>query len=172
MYNSPSFDMNEFNSGPQDPSSMCLVCHNGIFSSLVEYPGPGSHPDEIYDYEMNPTFWAMLDTDLRDDHPISFTYNPALDASQDNNGFPDPVECPDKEWRYWIPGDQGTLTYPLYGDAPTYQFECATCHAVHDSIAYPGKQMIGGKSVGTQVFFLRTSNEGSELCNDCHINRL
>ena len=66
MYNSPSFDMNEFNSGPQDPSSMCLVCHNGIFSSLVGYPGPGSHPNETYDYEMNPTFWAMLDTDLRE----------------------------------------------------------------------------------------------------------
>ena len=50
-------------------------------------------------------------------------------------------------------------TYPLYGPgttaAPTTQFECATCHAVHDTVAYPGKQMVGGKSVGTQVFFLR-----------------
>ena len=76
MYNSPSFDMNDFNTGPQDPSSLCLVCHNGVFSSLVNYPGPGSHTNENYDYQMNPTFWAMLDTDLTNEHPISFTYDP------------------------------------------------------------------------------------------------
>lgn len=176
MYNSPSYDMNDFNTGPQEPSSLCLVCHNGVFSGLVNYPGPGSHTNENYDYEMNPTFWAMLDTDLSNEHPISFTYDPALDSSQDNNGFPDPVPCPDAPWRGWIPGDQGSLTYPLYGSgtttAPTDQFECSTCHAVHDTVAYPGKQMVGGKSVGTQVFFLRTSNAGSALCDDCHVNRL
>ena len=176
MYNSPSYDMNEFNTSPQVPSSLCLVCHNGVFSSLVNYPGPGSHSNENYDYEMNPTFWAMLDTDLSNEHPISFTYDPALDSSQDNNGFPDVEIGSDSPWRGWIPGDQGTLTYPLYGSGtalnPTDQFECATCHAVHDTVAYAGKQMVGGKSVGTQVFFLRTSNAGSELCNDCHVNRL
>ena len=41
-YDSPSFDMNDFNTGPQEPSSLCLVCHNGVFSSLVNYPGPGT----------------------------------------------------------------------------------------------------------------------------------
>ncbi len=176
MYNSSSYDMNEFNTSPQSPSSLCLVCHNGVFSSLVNYPGPGSHSNENYDYEMNPTFWAMLDTDLTNEHPISFTYNPALDSSQDNNGFPDAAIGSSSPWRAWIPGDQGSLTYPLYGSgtitAPTDQFECATCHAVHDTVAYPGKQMVGGKSVGSQVFFLRTSNAGSALCDDCHINRL
>ncbi|MGW8180658.1 MAG: hypothetical protein ACWGQW_18140, partial [bacterium] len=86
MYNSPSYDMNDFNTGPQEPSSLCLVCHNGVFSSLVNYPGPGSHSNENYDYEMNPTFWAMLDTDLSNEHPLSFTYDPSKDNSQDNNG--------------------------------------------------------------------------------------
>jgi len=175
MYNSPSFDMNNNLTAPREPSSLCLVCHNGVFSSLVNYPGPGSHTNENYDYEMNPTFWAMLDTDLRNEHPISFNYDPTMDSSQDNNGFPDANQCPDTPWRYWIPsvstGD--TLAYPLYGSAPTTNwFECATCHAVHDTIAYTGKQMVGGKSVGTQVFFLRASNAGSNMCADCHQNRL
>ena len=175
MYDSPSYDMNDFNTGPQEPSSLCLVCHNGVFSSLVNYPGPGSHSNENYDYQMNPTFWAMLDTDLSNDHPISFTYDPTKDNSQDNNGFPDAEPCTDAPWRQWIVGTNGA-TYPLYGPgttaAPTTQFECATCHAVHDTVAYPGKQMVGGKSVGTQVFFLRRDNSGSAMCADCHVNRL
>jgi hypothetical protein len=174
MYGSASFDMNDFNAGPQEPSSLCLVCHNGVFSSLVNYPGPGSHQNENYDYQMNPTFWAMLDTDLTNDHPLSFTYNPAKDSNQDNNGFPAQQPCPTAPWRNWIYGTAGN--YPLYGTgttaAPTTQFECATCHSVHDTISYPGKQMVGGKSVGTQVFFLRASNYNSGMCADCHRNRL
>ena len=174
MYNSPSFDMNDFNTGPQAPSSLCLVCHNGVFSALVNYPGPGSHTNENYDYEMNPTFWAMLDLDLSNEHPLSFTYDPAKDNSQDNNGFPPATPCPDAPWRSWIVGSSGGV-YPLYGPgttlAPTSQFECSTCHAVHDTVAYPGKQMVGGKSVGQQAFFLRADNSESKMCADCHVNR-
>jgi len=171
MYDSPSYDMNE-GKQPQAPSSLCLVCHNGVFSSLVNYPGPGSHSNENYDYEMNSFFWAMLGTDLTNDHPISFTYDPSKDNNQDNNGFPQAQPCPTAPWRMWIPGDQGQLTYPLYGSGTTAnQFECATCHSVHDTIAYVGKEMTAGKSTGSQVFFLRSSNAGSALCNDCHVNR-
>jgi hypothetical protein len=171
LYDSPSYDMNE-NKQPQAPSSLCLVCHNGVFSSLVNYPGPGSHTNENYDYEMNPTFWAMLGIDLTNDHPVSFTYDPTKDNNQDNNGFPPAQPCPTAPWRLWIPGDQGLITYPLYGAGATAdQFECSTCHSVHDTVAYIGKQMVGGKSVGSQVFFLRSSNAGSEMCNDCHVNR-
>jgi hypothetical protein len=178
MYSSPTYDMGAVSaSSPQEPSSLCLVCHNGIFSSLVNYPGPGSHTNENYDYEMNPTFWAMLDTDLRNEHPISFTYDPSLDANQDNNNFPPAEQCSaETPWRYWIPGQEGRLTYPLYrksslSSGNTTEFECSTCHSVHDTVLYPGKQMVGGKSVGTQVFFLRASNAGSLMCADCHRNR-
>jgi hypothetical protein len=174
MYASPTFDMASVQSAqPNSPSSLCLVCHNGVFSSLVNYPGPGSHQNENYDYEMNPTFWAMLGTNLTDDHPISFEYDPALDNDQDDNGFPNEVPCPTAPWRLWIPGGEGALTYPLYGTgAQANMFECATCHSVHDTVNYPGKTMVGGKSVGTQVFFLRTDNTSSALCADCHVNRL
>jgi len=174
LYNSISFDMYSGNQ-PQSPSSLCLVCHNGVFSSLVNYPGPGSHANESYDYEMNPTFWAMLDTNLKDDHPISFTYAPNMDSTQDNNGFPNPLPCNNgTRTRNWLPSwssNNSGFYYPLYG-SDSLQFECATCHSVHDTVSYNGKQLIGGKSVGTQVFFLRHTNEGSKMCGDCHINRL
>ncbi len=172
MYDSPSFDM-DIATQPQSPSSLCLVCHNGVFSSLVNYPGPGSHSGEEYDYEMNPTFWAMLGTDLTNEHPISFTYEPAADTSQDNNGFPDANECDTgRQTRLWIPSvnTSRSLAYPLYGSTLD-QFECATCHSVHDTVNYTGKQLVGGKSVGTQVFFLRSDNSESQMCADCHINR-
>jgi hypothetical protein len=173
MYNSPSFDMVRA-SQPQAPSSLCLVCHNGVFSSLVNYPGPGSHSGEEYDYEMNPTFWAMLGTDLTNEHPISFTYEPNRDSNQDNNWFPDPNLCNTAyQTRYWVPSTATpsmTLAYPLYGP-DARQFECSTCHSVHDTVRYNGKQIVGGKSVGTQVFFLRHSNAESAMCADCHRNR-
>jgi hypothetical protein len=147
------------------------VCHNGVFSSLVNYPGPGSHGNENYDYQMNPTFWAMLDIDLSNEHPISFKYDPSLDTDQDNNGFPQATTCSTNPNRKWIQTSHGT--YPLYGTgSENERFECATCHSVHDTVAYSGKQMVGGKSVGTQVFFLRADNSGSKMCAACHVNRL
>jgi len=176
LFDSPSFDMYSGNQ-PQAPSSLCLVCHNGVFSSLVNYPGPGSHSGEEYDYEMNPTFWAMLGLDLSNEHPISFTYDPAMDSTQDNNGFPDPVVCTTGNGdRNWIASANTgkTYAYPLYGGTaavPGFEMECSTCHSVHDTVPYPGKQLVGGKSVGSQVFFLRSTNSESKMCADCHRNR-
>jgi hypothetical protein len=167
MYQSPSFDMYEGNQ-PQAPSSLCLVCHNGVFSSLVNYPGPGSIDNPDYDFEMNDGLWAMLGTSLTDDHPISFTYDPIKDNTQDFNDFPEAIPCPTTPDRMWIPDAQtGTIRYPLYGTNKD-QFECATCHAVHDTINYSGKEFTGGKSVGDQVYFLRNTNEVSTMCADCH----
>jgi len=182
-YTNITFDMQDTTAwtDPGYPSNLCLVCHNGVYSSLVNYPGPGSHSGEEYDYEMNPTFWAMLGTDLSNDHPIGFDYVPSKDNEQDNNGFPEPNTCitggGTAANRMWIPSTSTgrARAYPLYSDAtnPTdkIRFQCATCHAVHDTINYPGKQLIGGKSVGTQVFFLRNTNYESRLCADCHPNR-
>jgi hypothetical protein len=166
MYASPSFDMNE-GKQPQAPSALCLVCHNGVFSGLVNYPGPGSIDNPDYDYEMNPGLWAMLGTDLTDDHPLSFTYDPIKDNTQDYNDFPQAIPCPATPDRMWIPDTTGNIRYPLYG-VNHDQFECATCHAVHDTVNYPGKELVGGKSVGTQVFFLRRDNTASKMCRDCH----
>ncbi len=180
MYASPTFDMRVAQAAqPQAPSSLCLVCHNGVFSELVNYPGPGSPVNEDYDYQMNAFFWAMLDTALHDDHPISFTYIPSLDA--DYNNFPIATSCgfstaPRKcipSFDLPVGGGTGFIGYPLYGSQMD-QFECATCHSVHDTVEYTDggvKTLVGGKSVGTQVFFLRRDNTKSMLCGDCHKNR-
>jgi len=178
MYDSATFDMGQGESGPGNPSNLCLVCHNGVFSSLINYPGPGSHQNESYDFEMNPTFWAMIGTDLMNDHPISFTYDPTLDEEQDRNGFPPTVDCVvGTTTRQFISASECDGApgfgpgFPLYG-AANDKFECATCHAVHDTVDYSGKQLVGGKSVGNQVFFLRCDNAGSAFCGDCHRRRL
>jgi len=160
--NSPSFDMGVgAASTPGNPSNLCLVCHNGQFSSLVNYPGPCNvNPDPAYDLEV--AGCANLELDLTNDHPISFTYNPALDASSDNNGFPNITNV--TATRNAIVGAISGTYYYLYGSSPNNQFECATCHSVHDVATYDGKG-------STTVYFLRHDNAGSTLCRDCHFNR-
>lgn len=171
MYDSTSFDMNEGNTAPYAPSSLCLICHNGVASTLSNYPGPCSTPDALYDYDMPDNACGMIGTpagvahDLTNDHPISFTYNPSLDTVNDNNGFPGTTTI---GTRNWIIGAYSGEQFPLYVGGPTGiavdQFECATCHSVHDTIDYPDKGSL-------QVYFLRADNTGSTMCQDCHVNR-
>jgi hypothetical protein len=184
MYSSVSFDMsNGPTAQPQNPSTLCLVCHNGVASTLVNYPGPGpagGPNDDQYDLSIA-GYWGDLSmsdglgTDpgtpsLSDDHPISFKYDPTKDDSTDNNDFP---TAEDMGARKYIRGNATTGTsantlYPLYNnggaDATKSQFECPTCHSVHNTATYNGQGV-------TQVFFLRATNENSKLCKDCHIAR-
>jgi hypothetical protein len=165
LYDSISFDMGP-TTAPRSPSSLCLVCHNGIASELVNYPGPCSNPDAAYDIEV--AGCADLGTDLSNDHPISFNYNATADL--DNNDFPvsnnvGSVSRP----RFAIPGFISGTNYFLYANsaataAVDQWFECATCHSVHDLANYPGKG-------SEQVYFLRADNTGSQMCLDCHTAR-
>jgi hypothetical protein len=160
MYTSFTFDMGPAESaGPRYPSNLCLVCHNGVASELVNYPGPCSDPDGAYDLQISGC--ADLGTNLGDDHPISFNYWSTADV--DNDGFP-PISSAGTGTRAQINGLVGT--YPLYGTVggENNWFECATCHSVHDVVDYNGKG-------DYQVFFLRADNTGSAMCLDCHQNR-
>lgn len=159
MYESPTFDMVTGRADqPQAPSSLCLVCHNGVFSELVNYPGPCSNPDAAYDIIVQGC--ADLDLDLTDDHPLSFTYDPTLDV--DGNDFPTAI-IKGSKGRKFIPGPYTSTDYPLYGENYD-QFECSTCHSVHNTVAYPGQG-------DYQVYFLRADNSGSLMCQDCHVAR-
>lgn len=171
LYSSSSSETDQMKH-PRSPSSLCLVCHNGIFSSLVVYRGPGSRESEDYDYVTNHAFWNMVDSHLKDGHPVGFTYDPARDnCCEVNNGFPATNSgTTDIQLKSSIPGSEGEKTYPLYGEKSSFQFECATCHAVHDTVSYSGKTFFGGRSVGSQAFFLRHSNAESSMCIDCHRN--
>lgn len=153
-YNSATFDMgpaNANNTGPQ--TLLCMVCHDGQASTLVNYPGPGSTPNTNYDLDVGDiSGWANLGTSLAEEHPVAFVYNSSLD--KDGNGFPAAVNSV-------IPGGGIGAEYRLY-DNDTFQ--CATCHAVHDTATYSGKGT-------TQVYFLRTTNDASAMCVDCHTLR-
>jgi len=163
LYSSISFDMGP-TTQPRSPSSLCLVCHNGIASELVNYPGPCSNPDAAYDLTV--AGCADLGTDLSNEHPISFNFNASLDL--DNNVFPSALQIrTTPSARYAIPGAISGTNYMLYGNVGTtdlYWFECATCHSVHDLATYPGKGEY-------QVYFLRADNTGSQMCLDCHTTR-
>jgi hypothetical protein len=162
LYNSSSFDMSP-TTQPRNPSALCLVCHNGIYSELVNYPGPCSNPDAAYDIEV--AGCADLGIDLSNEHPISFNYDPSVDY--DNNGFPTVTTITrlSGSQRQYIPGNLTGTMYFLYGNNTEINwFECATCHSVHDLVEYEGKGEY-------QVYFLRADNTGSQMCLDCHANR-
>lgn len=166
IYESPSFDM-EAEEVLQLPSSQCMTCHNGVSSNLVNYPGPGSNMDTSYDIINNdPLFssYSNMGSNLKNNHPVSFIYAPTRDV--DNNGFPESRKVGTS--RKAIVGSRGV--YPLYGPNDNH-FECSTCHDVHDTVEYPGKEINDGKSSGRQIFFLRADNTGSRMCTDCHTNR-
>jgi len=167
MYSSFTFDMGANNGAsatPRYPSNLCLVCHNGLSSTLVNYPGPCSNPDGAYDLTL--AGCADLGITLANDHPLSFNY--VASADLDNDGFPETVSAGGVRLR--IPSWSGAapLGYPLYGTDTTAAnnnwFECATCHSVHDVVDYVGKG-------DYQVFFLRADNTGSGMCLDCHTKR-
>jgi len=160
-YGSISFDMGP-TVQPRNPSALCLVCHNGLPSELVNYPGPCSNPDAAYDIEV--AGCADLGLDLTDDHPLSFNFN--ADADLDGNNFPDAFQIrTTPSPRFAIPGSISSINYMLYGEnGATDWFECATCHSVHDLAVYPGKGEY-------QVYFLRSDNTGSQMCLDCHAAR-
>jgi hypothetical protein len=173
MYASDTFDMIDLlATAPRGVSALCMVCHNGVASTLVNYPGPKSVQNTDYDLTMTlaaNTKFTMLGTGMADDHPISFTYVPALDDVTDANGFPTAITVSTgTKTRKMVPGTGAN--YPLYGAAQD-QMECATCHSVHHTAEYPGPAMDNGKSAGTQVYFLRADNSGSRMCTDCHTRR-
>jgi predicted CXXCH cytochrome family protein len=119
--------------GPPDGiSKLCLSCHDGV-TNVDAYGGkPGSNPM---------TGGANLGLDLRDDHPVSFTYDDAL-ATTDGSLFqPSSANS----------GLGGTIQDDMLF---TDKLECGSCHDVHDDTFDP---------------FLRKDNDNaSALCLTCH----
>jgi hypothetical protein len=165
-YSSATFDMGPA-AEPKYGSGACLTCHNGVTAGLVNYPGPGSIANANYTFQMGAgqytttyATWANLGIDLSNDHPVGFTYAPALDNTTDNNGFPATIPT----------------QFRLFG-ASKNQFECGTCHAVHHTPAAAYTTNVWDNTNKThtsttgQVYFLRSSNTASALCNACHVNR-
>lgn len=127
---------------PQGVSLACLSCHDGTVAIS------GGHK---VDY-VNPD--ASLGTDLRDDHPISFTYDTALanPVTGDAGLFDPSVKL--------VPAAGGNLAGKtikaalLKGDS----LECSSCHDVHGSR--------GDAANSPLLLVIPTAN--SALCLTCH----
>jgi predicted CXXCH cytochrome family protein len=81
---------------------------------------------------------SKIGSDMRNDHPVSFTYDAAL-ATADGR-LVVPVSAS------WV---DASRKIPLFNG----KLECASCHDVHDDSNSP---------------FLRKNNAGSALCLSCH----
>lgn len=190
--NSATFDAVQ--NGPGDVSLACLSCHDGTqaMDNIINAPGSGGYNSTgggvsglVYTWTavqgkvsaegflQNSTTGAnipMLDTDLRNDHPIGINYcgaasNTALITAVGN--------CADKDFnsgiggggsKAWIDTPGGTTGGAFEkSDLPLYNYsggvgirvECATCHDPH-------------QDPSTVATFLRVANSGSKVCLTCH----
>jgi predicted CXXCH cytochrome family protein len=112
MYTSASMDM-LVAPQPQGVSLQCLACHDGILASnhsLSNDRRRRQAAPEIFGLSGT----LSTGTDLRNDHPISVTY----DAAKDRGFHPA------------LLGKVGDL--PLYGPNKD-QLECTSCHDPHSS---------------------------------------
>ncbi|MCP4005036.1 MAG: hypothetical protein GY725_12655 [bacterium] len=97
---------------PTGASKLCLSCHDGTVAlgNLV------SQPEEIGfvgGVRFMPSGGSLVDSDLRDDHPISFDYDSALAAQRAD--LVDPSEL------------MGSVTVD-----PRGQLQCTSCHDPHN----------------------------------------
>jgi len=117
---------------PSGRSKLCLSCHDGTVA-LDSFGGRTGTQYMPADH--------TIGTNLRNDHPISFTYNDAL-AVVDRGLFSPSSKAS---------GLGGTIQRDLLFNN---KMECSSCHDVHNSLGIDN--------------LLRKSNAGSALCLTCH----
>jgi predicted CXXCH cytochrome family protein len=125
-----SSTLNALPGQPSATSLACLSCHDG--SVAIDSYGSNTGTNM-----MGGT--AKVGTDLSNDHPISFTYDATLAAS--DGGLVSPTSTSFVNAAHTVPLFSGKM-------------ECASCHDVHDN---------------TIPKFLRINNAGSALCLSCHV---
>jgi hypothetical protein len=177
MYSSSTLDAT-MPAEPNDRSKICMSCHDGISAMNVIFnaPGPGTYTpgsggnftklSEVYwpgtPFAWYPganvgemgDWWNPTTVILNNDHPISMNYRSDLD-----NNLRTPTTTGGRTWVV-----NGSIQLPLYGPGTgtSATVECSSCHDVHDTATYSGKG-------STEVYFLRTSNIGSQICMTCHL---
>jgi len=150
MYNAASntgqADINmSFESAPSGVSLACLSCHDGTIGIDVITNVPNT-----FDIATNPAnnvtignipeaASALLDTDLRNDHPISMIYDNTQDIMFNDVGS--------------VTSSTVTATTGGLRLFAENRVQCASCHNPHT----------------TRPTFLRKSNADSGLCRTCHI---
>lgn len=134
-YNSSSMDANatELANSPGGSSKLCLSCHdgtmgidkvnalNGAQNVTIPMAGGLTSPVKMPSGSSTTGFTRDLGTDLRGDHPISFTYDATL-ASNDGE-----LRGPDGT----IVGNRVQGQTPPKMPLENGQMQCATCHDPH-----------------------------------------
>jgi len=143
-YTSPT--MNATPGDPTGSSLLCLSCHDGT----VAIDSFGGNTGGTF---MQPGDGAYIGIDLRDDHPISFTYDTAL-ANADP-GLHDPAATTttiglgsDKE-------NTGLVSDLML---PADQVQCSSCHDVHNGFVPPADESD----------LLLVTKQNSSICLTCH----
>lgn len=130
-----SSTFNATTSQPEGVSKLCLSCHDGTVA--IDSFGTRTGTQLM-------TGSRNLSTDLRNDHPIGFTYDSAL-VTADGNGNLFGAQLV-------VPASASKVVdgVPLFNQ----KVECASCHNAHNN---------------ANGAFLRLSNAGSALCLKCHL---
>ncbi len=146
IYASPS--LNATVGQPGTISKLCLSCHDGTIG--ISDFSPGGFSGGI---TFGPGDTGYIGTDLRNDHPIGFTYNTAL-ASADGSLF-------DPSVKDVTIGSAGKVKTGKIADVLLFggQLECASCHDVHNSYTADPAMYTG---------LLKITATGSKLCLACH----
>ncbi|MFA5241203.1 MAG: cytochrome c3 family protein [Sulfuricella sp.] len=125
---------------PSGTSKLCLTCHDGTVALGGVQNLPFAHQaGTVSGLEAFLTGPANLGSDLRNDHPISFLYDPVLAAT--NLELVSPA----------------LLTGKIKPDS-TGQMQCTSCHDAH-SDANPKFMHVG---------YTDGAGYGSPLCRTCH----
>jgi len=143
VYSSPTLDAGPLGQ-PAGSTLLCLSCHDGTVA--VDSFGGATGTQFI----SGP---ANLGTDLSNDHPISFTYDTTLAAT--DGGLWDP-----STQTVTIGSGDFTATGTIQGVLlQNDQLQCAACHDVHNDFVAGGLQ---GQPL------LKISKASSEICLACH----
>jgi len=129
-------------------SKLCFSCHltaSSVTNSLNNPSNLVNSTQPTFNHNISST--AVIGSDLRDDHPVAFSYNTA----QGNNSY----ELETATTAAAKLGDPTTAVFPN-GD-----MTCATCHDVHGKVDVNN----GNKVIPV---LLRRSNASSMLCLSCH----
>lgn len=148
---------------PSGVSLACLSCHDGSVA-WNQLKGVDQSPAQY----MSGSFLIGAGGDLRGDHPVSFIYNDAVNASPTNT----------LKLATEVLGS--TTTAALNGKTVSQAFlkgttktvECASCHDVHRSVgdsatasAWPRS---GAHNPLLVAYGLAQDGTGSALCRSCH----
>lgn len=139
LYSSPTLD-----AAPGQPtgvSKLCLSCHDGTVA-VDSYAGATGTAMMA---GIDPA--SDVGTDLSNDHPVSFTYDSALAAT--DGELTDPAADGDTD-----PDTVGAAApfLPLWGG----EMQCSSCHDVHNTAT-------------ADDYLLIKSRTGSALCLTCHL---